>query len=307
MPPYVFSSGNDLHVSSQLPHTRLTPRGGASPLRHKGDDLRLLASALYWSMQIAVAPCSFGTIQDLRTCYQQEMACQIVHDSLHQREGWVEWFSIRMDDAPIGYGSIAVGGPWAGTRTVFEYFVSASARPLLFDSFATFVGAARATAMVVQTNDPLLNPLLHLWSPVHQAEKIVFADVATTALESPGATFRRKTPADAGRVFEHTYEPEGAWVLEAGGEIVATGDFALHYNAPYSDLYVEVRPDARHRGYGSYLVQELKRVSRAAHRVPCARCVIDDVASRRTIQKAGLAPCAHVVAGEIRHVTPTVR
>ena len=88
---------------------------------------------------------------------------------------------------------------------------------------------------------------------------VVFHDALTTNLAVPGATFREVTEEDKERIFEHKVEGVGDWLIEDKGSIVATGGIALHYNLPYGDLYMEVDEPFRRRGYGSYLIQELKR------------------------------------------------
>jgi hypothetical protein len=64
------------------------------------------------------------TIQEIlpwRDLYRKEMTCQIVHDSLHSRKGWTEPYLLMSDGVAAGYGSIAIGGPWVGKPTVFEF------------------------------------------------------------------------------------------------------------------------------------------------------------------------------------------
>jgi hypothetical protein len=51
---------------------------------------------------------------------------------------------------------------------------------------------------------------------------------------------------------------------------------------------------------GTYQIQELKRVSYEMGRIPAARCNIKNVASRATLQKAGLLPCARILSGVFR-------
>jgi RimJ/RimL family protein N-acetyltransferase len=53
------------------------------------------------------------------------------------------------------------------------------------------------------------------------------------------------------------------------------------------------------QGLGSFLVQELKRVCYELGAVPGARCNPDNVASRRTLQRAGFVPFAHILDGEL--------
>ena len=103
--------------------------------------------------------------------------------------------------------------------------------------------------------------------------------------------------ADKERIFEHKVEPVGEWLLEVDGGIVATGGIATHYNPPYGDLFMEVDEPHRRRGYGSYLIQELKRVAYEMGKVPAARCNVANAASRATLQKAGLLPCARLLGG----------
>lgn len=88
-------------------------------------------------------------------------------------------------------------------------------------------------------------------------------------------------------------------LLEVSGEVAATGGILYHYNPPYGDIWMEVAEAFRGRGFGTYLVQELKRICREGGKVPCARCNTDNVASRKTFQKAGFVPCAHILCGKM--------
>ena len=56
----------------------------------------------------------------------------------------------------------------------------------------------------------------------------------------------------------------------------------------------------RRRGYGSYLIQELKRMAYEMGKVPAARCNASNEASRASLQKAGMLPCARMLAGPLR-------
>jgi GNAT superfamily N-acetyltransferase len=62
---------------------------------------------------------------------------------------------------------------------------------------------------------------------------------------------------------------------------------------------MEVATAYRRRGFGSYLVQELKRICYEASVIPAARCNHDNVGSRLTLQRAGLLPCARIVRGRL--------
>lgn len=238
-------------------------------------------------MDCSARPVSVPDISLWRDLYRQEMNCQIVHDSLHVRQGWTESYVLEIGGSPAGYGSIVVGGPWKGTRTLFEFFVAPPYRSRAFNLFDALLAASQATGINVQTNDALLTVMLHTWARNITSESIVFADELTTALAQPGAVLARRG------------EPQNDWALEANGAVVATGGILYHYNRPYGDIYMEVAESSRRQGFGSYLVQELKRVCYERGSIPCARCSPENLASRKTLQKAGFVPCAHILTGSL--------
>jgi GNAT superfamily N-acetyltransferase len=236
-------------------------------------------------MNLAAKPVDVSDIFLWRDLYRQEMGCQVVHDDMHARPGWTQPYLFEVDGAAAGYGSILIGGPWTGTRTVFEFFVAPNLRSRAFDLFAKLVEASGATAMEVQTNDVLITVMLHAWARNIVSEKIVFEDKITTAHTFEGGALRPR---------EH---PDHDWAVEIDGAIAATGGILYHYNRPYGDIYMEVAEPYRRRGLGSFLVQELKRICYELGSIPCARCNPDNIASRRTLQKAGFVPCAHILTG----------
>ena len=89
------------------------------------------------------------------------------------------------------------------------------------------------------------------------------------------------------------------WQLELDGETVAKGGILFHYNRPYGDVYMDTAEPYRRRGFGSYIVQELKRAAYELGAIPAARCNPANVASRKTLQKAGLVPYASILNGTI--------
>jgi RimJ/RimL family protein N-acetyltransferase len=91
----------------------------------------------------------------------------------------------------------------------------------------------------------------------------------------------------------------GDWGLLYDGALVATGGVLYHYNPPYGDVFMEVATEHRRKGFGTYLVQELKRHCRESGRVPAARCHRNNHASQRTLERAGMVPCACIVRGRI--------
>ena len=243
---------------------------------------------------------STEAVLPLRNAYRQEMNCQIVHDSIHRRTGWTTTYALSVDDTMAGFGSIAIGGPWTGHPTIFEFYVSPHYRASAFRLFEGLLEASGAKLMEIQSNDALLAVMLHTYARDIRSEKIVFRDGVTTALESNGAVLESFTnEADAqGAIAARQGGPE--WRLQFGNETVATGGILFHYNPPYGDIYLDVAEPFRRRGFGAYLVQELKRVAYALDSIPGARCSPDNIPSRLTLQKAGFVPYAHMLSGAIR-------
>jgi GNAT superfamily N-acetyltransferase len=235
----------------------------------------------------------------LRDRYRQEMDCQIVHDSLHRRRGLTNTYSLRVGDEPAGFASVAIGGPWMGKPTIYELYVVPEHRGRAFDLFEAFLEASGGRLMEVQSNDLLLAALLHTYARDISSESIVFRDGLRTALPANGAVLQEVTSDEETRRAIAERQGGTEWRLLLDGEPVATGGILFHYNEPYGDVYMDVAEPFRRRGYGSYLVQELKRIAHELGSIPAARCNTGNVASRRTLQKAGFVPYAHILTGSI--------
>jgi GNAT superfamily N-acetyltransferase len=246
-------------------------------------------------MAIDVSMVSLEEILPLRELYRREMDCQIVHDSLPRR-GFGNLFLLRMDGRVAGYGFV-MGYRGEPKDMVKEFYVLPAYRGSALPMFRRLIEVSRARRIGAQTNDVLLTLMLYDCASEITSDTVVFHDALATNLSVPGAIFRPSTEADKGRIFEHKVEPVGDWVIEQDGAIVATGGILTHYNPPYGDLFMEVDERFRRRGYGSYLIQELRRVAYETGLVPAARCNVANVASRATLQKAGLMPCARLLSG----------
>ena len=238
-------------------------------------------------------------ILPLRARHREEMNCQIVHDSIHRREGWTLSYLLESGGTPIGFGSVAIAGPWRDKPTVFEFYVLPEHRSRAFDLFEGFLEASDARFFEVQTNDVLPTVLVLAYGRDIVTEKIVFHDKLTTAHPANGAILRRVTCEEEIQTCLERRQGGGEWLLEVNGALAAKGGVLFHYNRPYGDIYMEVMEPFRRRGLGSYLVQELKRACYQLGAIPAARCDSTNVASRRTLQRAGFVPCAHILRGSI--------
>jgi len=232
-----------------------------------------------------------------RDLYRQEMNCQIIHDSIHPRPGWSLEYALSAGGAPAGYGSVAIGGPWKSKPTIYEFYILPYYRNRLFDFFLRLLSASETNRIETQSNDVLLTAMLHTFAHEITSESILYHDTLTTALVPQGAVFRQATSADKFDIPAEQLWSHG--VVESEGAVAAKGGILFHYNRPYGDIYMEVAEPFRRRGFGSYLVQELKRVSYEHGNIPSARCNPANIASRKTLQKAGFVPCGHILTGSI--------
>lgn len=254
-------------------------------------------------MQAHAALTAASAVGSLRTRYRQEMNCQIVKDSIHTRAGWSMTYGLGLEESLVGFGTVAIAGPWTGKPTILEFYVLPDHRARAFDLFEAFVEASGARLMEIQSNDALLAMMLCTYAREIVSEAIVFRDGSTTALPSNGAVLQALTSdADVrASIAERQGGPE--FLLEVDGKPAGKGGILFHYNPPYGDIYMDVRDAFRRRGFGSYLVQELKRVAREHGNIPAARCGVNNVASRKTLQKAGFVPCGHILTGSL-HTEP---
>lgn len=240
--------------------------------------------------------CELESILALRDMYRLEMSCQIIHDSIHSRPGWTQEYSLRIDGAQVGYGSVAIAGPWTQVPALYEVFVARPYRLKMFELFGALRKACGAKRMEIQSNDTLTSVVFHAFAKNIESDSVLFEDAMTTNF-APGAKFRTATAEDGLEVSSQQLPWHG--VVELNGSVVATGGILFHYNRPYGDIYMDVREEFRRRGLGSFIVQELKRVSYEGGFKPGARCRPTNVPSQRTLQRAGFVPYGHILVGDL--------
>lgn len=238
-------------------------------------------------------------ITALRDAYRNEMRCQIIHDSIHSRPGWSVEYLLEFENRSVGYGSVAVGGPWTNGPALYEFYVRDAARPHLFDLFEQLLTESGVRSIETQSNDRLLTVMLHTFARDVRSESILFDAGQATNHEGDGLCFREAIEDDAPRLAAADLDGDARWLVACGEDVVAAGGVLYHYNPPYGDVYMKVATPFRRRGIGAWLVQELKRVCRDGGHVPAARCNVSNLASRRTLQKAGFVPCGHLLTGTI--------
>lgn len=237
-----------------------------------------------------------AAIQPLRALYLQEQNCQIRYDACHTR-GWADAYHVQVGDSIVGYGATKCLNSTRDRDTLFEFYLCPAYRAWTVASARALVEHASLSWIECQSQDSELARLVLEFSSRITSDTILFADHHTTSIAFPNALVRLRSEGD--QIFEHEMEPVGDFVMELHGDIVATGGFMLYYNMPFSDVYMEVRRDQRRRGIGAYFVQELKRLSYEAGRVPAARCGRTNRASLATLLRAGFSVSGHILCGEI--------
>ena len=246
-------------------------------------------------MRLEAIRCELQDIQIFRALFLAELNTQIRYNARHER-GWSDSYLLSVDSVPVGYGSVA-GQELSDRDTIFEFYIIPPYRKLATQLFRKLIEASGVKFIECQTNDFLLHSMTLEFSKSVSSSVILFSDHTVTNLNIPELAFRRKTETDV--LFEHKGEPEGSHVIEWNGEVIATGGFLLHYNFPFSDLYMEVKEDARRKGVGSYLIQELKKECYLAGRIPAARCNIENHPSKATLLKAGMKVSGFMLMGTL--------
>jgi hypothetical protein len=235
-------------------------------------------------------------IQTLRLLYLQEINAQVRYNACHER-GWTDSYLLTANGLPVGYGSVK-GREIKGRDTIFECYVIPSFRTMANELFGALLRESEVRLIECQTNDPVLPALTFAYAYNIQSPVILFKEGSVTRYSIPGVIFRPRQDGDI--LFEHHHEPEGEYVLEMDGKIVASGGFLTHYNMPFADIYMEVTEGFKRAGLGSYIVQQVKRECYLAGRVPAARCNRENAASKATLLKAGLAIAGYMLIGEVK-------
>jgi GNAT superfamily N-acetyltransferase len=248
-------------------------------------------------MILDVTKTNLKEILYLRDLFLQENNFQIRYNACHER-GWTDSYIVMYNKEKIGYGSIKGNENLGDRDTVFEFYINPSFRRLASAAFSELLHSSKASFIECQSNDLLLTSLLYEYGQNISSNVILFEDSITSEIKVDKILFRKRNETDD--VFEHKAEPVGEYVLELNKEVVATGGFLLHYNMPFADLYMEVKEDCRRKGFGSFLIQEVKKQCYLAGRVPAARTGIENVPSKATLLKAGLKIAGFMLLGQVK-------
>ncbi len=241
---------------------------------------------------VTVRAADYEDIRPLRELFRREAKCQIVRDSILRR-GLADAYVISVEGDVVGYA-----GVWNRhyENRLMEFFTLSEDPEEALILFTEVVRISGATHIEAQTNLPAMAAMLRDCATDVAEEHILFEDGPPTELICADTVLRPREPGDVG--------PDGEWVVERNGSVIAAGGVLYHYNPPYGDIHMEVVEEARRQGVGSFLVQELRRVCSEEGKLPAARCEPGNHGSIGALRRGGLQPCGRLLAGEIRFPRP---
>ena len=242
---------------------------------------------------------SLADIAPWRARHLKELNAQCRYDACHWR-GWSDHWQLRVGSRAVGYAAIKGRDALADRDAIFEWYVDADARQHGDALWQAVVTTARPSHVECQTNDHALHAMAQRCTSALTPTTWLFGApvVLPVVADSPGVARPRRAD---DLVFAHHSEPVGAIVLDVEGRgIVATGGALTHYNPPFADIFMEVAPEHRRRGYGTAIVKAV--IVACAHEgfVAAARCGLDNTASRATLLRAGMRDVGQVVVGALR-------
>jgi GNAT superfamily N-acetyltransferase len=148
------------------------------------------------------------------------------------------------------------------------------------------------------------------------AADVFFRDQFRTHLRFPGRMLRPAAEADCAALYPILRGPDGApfemdseeelrgwirrgigWLLMDGETIAGVGAIFEDFNKPFVELGMLVPERFRKRGYGTYILQELKAECYRRGLIPTSRCDAGNLASRRTHLRAGFLPSGRLLDG----------
>ncbi len=240
-------------------------------------------------MDFKIEKTGLKQIEHLRNLFLSETKFQFIYNKCHAA-GWSDVYLFTMNKETIGYGSVWGKDKRENRDTIFEFYLTAPHRKLSSQVFSEFLKSSGVGFIESQSNDHFLTRMLFEYAGNINAESILFEDCFETEHKINGTLFTKNE-------FRSEYSE---YKLEQEKVVVATGGYVWNYNYPYIDLYYEVNENHRKKGFGSLIVQELKKEAYRLNRIPAARCNISNIASQRTLMKAGMRVCGYILIGKIR-------
>jgi len=243
-------------------------------------------------MEPVISKVALKEITDLRKKFLAEIKIEFILDKAHLY-GWADSYVFSIDQVKAGYGCVWGKDNREDRDTIFEFYIEPPFRDETSQIFVKFMNTSGVSFIECQTNDPFLAPMFFGHTKDINVEAVLFEEDFKSSLSIEGTKLESKQDPEASQ-FDKQY------ILTHNGEPVASGGLMLNYNFPYADIYYGVEEQHRQKGFGSFIVQELKKAAYDMGRVPSARCNIDNSISKKTMMKAGLKPCGWRLGGKVK-------
>lgn len=246
--------------------------------------------------QINISKTKLEQILPLRALFLQQTNFQVRYNACHERR-WSDSYVIHANDQAIGYGAVKGKDRLKDRDAIFEFYLLPAFQNKAASIFSELIQYTNVPYLECQTNDLLLSSMVFEFGKNIHSEVVLFEDHTTTQLSNDTVLFRRLKIGEAIPWLKK--EDFGTHILELEGQIIATGGILTHYNPPFADLYMEVQDIHQKKGFGSLLVQELKKACYNSGRVPAARCNITNPASKATLLKAGFKIAGYMLQAKL--------
>jgi GNAT superfamily N-acetyltransferase len=265
------------------------------------------------TVRVEIEPATLDEVADLRLLYAREFG-DIIRYEREIRQGRTRIYGVRSAGTLIGYGILH--GEGEDRSTVVEFFLLPHYRRHTVPVFDRFTAATEATGVQARSNDRDLLLLLYERTREIVPGAYYFRDAESTHHPIPGVRCRSIEPDDldtltpiltssAGWPFELAdrqaviawMETNECRLLEDEEGIAGIGAILHGYNPPFANIGMVVMKRARGRGYGTYLVEELKREAHAMGKIPRADCAPWNATSRATLLRAGFLVSGRVLRG----------
>lgn len=247
-------------------------------------------------MQFKAIETHLKVILPFRKKFLKENKFQIRYNACHERN-WTDSYLLLKGSQAVGYGSIKGLKQISDRDTIFEFYITPSKRSFAPSFYKALINAAQVQFAEAQSNDILNSQMLQIHCTDVEENVILFGESQASLTYPENITFRKVKESDD--VFGKKKEDLGGFVLESEGQIVAEGGYMTHYNKPYADLFMEVDPKERRKGYGSFIIQELINDCKKNNLIPAARCLAKNEASKKTLIKAGFNIVGNMLQGKI--------
>lgn len=247
------------------------------------------------SFTIKAEPELYQNILGLRQLFLRKLNAQVRYEACHER-GWSDYYLLKLDDLKVGYAAVKGMEALTNRDSIFEFYLLPGYRQHARHFFKKLTDTTAALFVECQTNAPLLTAMTYTFSYDLVPEMWLMEDDYLTFHHLPGARFRSRQPDE---VVPWQTEDPGDYILVMGEKIVAEGGFQLHYNPPFADIHMSVAPNYQGKGIGTFFVQELKTACYLSGRIPTARCPTENLASKETLQKAGMKVCGQMLWGKL--------